>query len=126
MKHLIIILFGILLLAPACNKKAAKYNPHFMGRWRTDVIEDTATGMLYRNEILIRSKRFAGFGLQCQDTCEENLCGCESSSFGRAMVTNFKHELVIGPSPHMKIDKEPYEVNGQWMMKLDGVVYYKE
>lgn len=127
MKHPLMILFGVLLLfAAGCNKKAGKYNPEFIGRWQTEVIEDTVAEISYRNEIVIE-KKDGSYKYLCQDVCETTLCNCESEQSGTAVVSYpDQQSLKIGNSQPLSIDKEPFEDNGVWKMRINGNLYIKQ
>lgn len=127
MKHPLAILFGLLLLlAVSCNKKAGKYNPDFIGTWRTEIVEDTIADISYQNEIVI-NKKDGSYKYRCQEVCSTDLCNCESEFAGTTVVSYpDQQSLKIGNSQPLSIDKEPYELDGQWIMRINGELYYKQ
>src|SRR3990167_616177 len=88
--------FAVLLLfsQSACNKKLSKYNPDFIGTWRTAVIEDSTINLTVRSEIVIE-KRDGLFNNTCTDECGERLCECISQQGGRAVVNTDRTRLKI-------------------------------
>ncbi|MES2557285.1 MAG: hypothetical protein V4604_14115 [Bacteroidota bacterium] len=118
----------LLFSQSACNKKLSKYNPDFIGTWRTAVIEDSTINLTVRSEIVIE-KRDGLFNNTCTDECGERLCECISQQGGRAVVNTDRTRLKIGSSSSssLSIDKEPYQDStGQWVMKIQGLTYYKQ
>jgi hypothetical protein len=117
-----------LAITSGCNKRAAAYNPDFIGTWRTVTLNDTIINQIVRSEIVIE-KRDGLYNNTCRDTCEERLCDCISQQAGRAVVSVDKKRLRIGSSSSysLSIDKEPNEDNnGQWTMIIDGQTYYRQ
>lgn len=124
----IVVLLLVLFTESACNKKLSKYNPDFIGTWRTAVIEDSTINLTVRSEIVIE-KRDGLFNNTCTDECGERLCECISQQGGRAVVNTDRTRLKIGSSSSssLSIDKEPYQDStGQWVMKIQGLTYYKQ
>ena len=111
-----------------CNKKLSKYNPDFIGTWRTAPIQDSTINLTVRSEIVIE-KRDGLFNNTCTDECGDRLCECISTQGGRAVVNTDRTRLKIGSSSStsLSIDKEPYQDStGQWVMKIQGLTYYKQ
>jgi hypothetical protein len=124
------ICWALLLLftESGCNKKLSKYNPDFIGTWRTAVIQDSTINLSVRSEIVIE-KRDGLFNNTCTDECGERLCDCISQQGGRAVVNTDRTRLKIGSSSSssLSIDKEPYQDStGQWVMKIQGLTYYRQ
>lgn len=112
----------------ACNKKAAKYNPDFVGTWYTVAAYDSTYEDIRRSELIIE-KRNGLYNYRCQDTCDTHLCDCVVQQTGRALVSFNKDKLKIGSNSSytIRIDKEPYQDSaGNWMMQLDGLTFYKQ
>lgn len=122
------VLFLLLFSQSACNKKLAKYNPDFIGTWRTAVIQDSTINLTVRSEIVIE-KRDGIFNNTCKDECGERLCNCISQQGGRAVINTDHTRIKIGSSTSssLSIDKEPYQDStGQWVMKIQGLTYYRQ
>ncbi|MDH4471325.1 MAG: hypothetical protein QE487_01890 [Fluviicola sp.] len=122
------VLLLVLFTESACNKKLSKYNPDFIGTWRTAVIEDSTINLTVRSEIVIE-KRDGLFNNTCTDECGERLCECISQQGGRAVINTDHTRLKIGSSSSssLSIDKEPYQDStGQWVMKIQGLTYYRQ
>jgi hypothetical protein len=115
-------------LVLSCNKKLVSYNPDFIGEWRTEVINDTVIGEMVQSEIVIE-KKDGLFNNTCKDVCEEHLCDCVSTHSGKPVISTDKKSMKIGTtgSYPLSIDKEPYQdASGQWIMKIQGLTYYKQ
>lgn len=111
----------------SCNKKVASYNPDFVGHWRTDYIEDTVINATVRSEIIF-DERDGIYNNTCKDECSDQLCNCSSTQSGRAVLSVDKKSIRIGSTTSLvlSVDKEPYQgADGQWFMKLGGLVYHK-
>jgi len=123
------LLMVVLSVTASCNKKLSSYNPDFVGTWRTATITDTVINEIVRSEIVIQ-KNDGIYNNTCKDTCGERLCDCVSQQSGKAVINSTKDMIRIGSSSAsypLSIDKEPYQGNnGQWMMIIDGLTYYKE
>jgi hypothetical protein len=122
------LLIAILAFSSSCNKKAASYNPDFIGEWRTEAIEDTVLNETVRSEIVIEKKDGLYNGT-CRDECSEHLCDCLVQHSGRAVISTDKTQIKFGSSGSfpLSIDKEPYEdASGQWIMIIGGETYYRE
>lgn len=122
------VLLLVLYTESACNKKLAKYNPDFIGTWRTAVIQDSTINLTVRSEIVIE-KRDGLFNNTCTDECGERLCDCISQQGGRAVINTDHTRIKIGSSSSssLSIDKEPYQDStGQWVMKIQGLTYYRQ
>jgi len=118
----------VFLLSSGCNKRVSSYNMDFVGKWRTDVINDTLINESLRCELIIEDKDGI-FNNSCKSVCEEQLCDCISTQSGRALVSFDKKSMKIGSSNSLtlSIDQEPYQdANGKWTMKIAGLVYYKQ
>lgn len=78
------------------------------------------------NEIIIE-KRDGLFRYFCSSLCDGTPCNCTSEQTGRAVVSTDKKSLRIGSNGTvLSIDKEPYEEDGQWKMKLQGLTYVRQ
>jgi len=100
----------------------------FVGQWRTDVINDTFLNEAIRSEIIIEDKDGI-YNNSCKNVCEDQLCDCISTQSGRAVVSFDKKSMKIGStnSLTLSIDEEPYQdANGKWVMKINGLTYYKQ
>jgi hypothetical protein len=115
------------LMLMGCNKKAGKYNPDFIGTWRTEPYTVNSAAQ-YSNEIIIEESDGA-YRLQCSEVCEPYLCNCSNEVTGTPLVSSDKKLLKIGSanSITLPIDEEPYENSaGEWIMKIDGKEYRKQ
>jgi hypothetical protein len=126
MKNSIFFLLALLLLS-ACNKTLIKYNPDFEGTWFSDEKYNSVSSKFVRNE-LVFSGQNGSFQVDCIDTCETTLCQCAEKLTGRAEINAQRTiiRLVSNFNRTFQIDAEPYQVGEQWLMKIDGRVYYKQ
>lgn len=123
-----LLLIAILAFTSSCNKKAASYNPDFIGKWRTLAVEDTVLNETVRSEIVIEKKDGLYNGT-CRDECSDNLCDCLVQHSGRPVISTDKTQIKFGTSGSypLSIDKEPYQdANGQWIMIIGGETYYRQ
>ncbi len=117
-----------LLIFVSCNKKVAKYNPDFIGTWRTATIDDTVINATVRSEIVIE-KKDGLFNNTCKDTCSERLCNCISYQSGIPVMNSSNTEIKIGSSStySLTVDQEPFQnADGIWEMKIENLTYFKE
>lgn len=122
----LVLITLMLLTVNSCNKRAASYNPDFKGTWRTTIVLDSANNVFRYNEIIIE-ERDGLFKYYCSTICENSVCNCTSEQSGRAVVSTDKKSLRIGSNGTVQsIDKEPYEEDGQWKMKLQGLTYVRQ
>lgn len=116
----------IVFLANGCNKKATSYNPDFEGTWRATIIIDSANNTLRYNEITMKGKDGL-YKFYCSSICDDGPCNCTATESGRAVVSTDEKSLRIGSNGTvLTIEKEPYEDNGQWKMKLQNITYIKQ
>jgi hypothetical protein len=123
-----LLLIAILAFSSACNKKAASYNPDFIGEWRTLPFEDTVLNETVQSEIVIEKKDGLYNGT-CRDECSDHLCDCLVQHSGRPVISTDKTQIKFGTSGSypLSIDKEPYQdASGQWIMIIGGETYYKQ
>lgn len=117
----------VVVLALSCNKKVAKYNPDFLGSWRTETTFDPVLGENVRSE-LVFEKEDGLFNNTCKDTCDNRLCGCISTNSGKAVINSSHDQMRLGSSQPvtLSIDQEPLQdANGEWTIIVNGLTYHK-
>lgn len=121
-----VLIMLIASMAGGCNKKATSYNPDFEGTWRATIVIDSANNTLRYNEITMKGKDGL-FKFYCSSICEDSPCNCTAEESGRAVVSTDEKSLRIGSNGTvLSIDQEPYEINGEWKMKLQNITYIKQ
>jgi len=128
MKQLGTVLSLIILMSfmSACNKPVYKYNPSFVGTWRSIPLFDTNLGYETQSEIVIKDSD-GSFKNSCKP-CGVDLCDCINIQSGRAVMNDQKTQMRIGSNgTALVINEEPnVNSNGQWTMTIQGKQYYKQ
>lgn len=126
--YLTFLVLGLLLVLSNCNKPVYKYNPNFEGKWRTIPTFDSLVNVTVTSEIVIDGADGL-FNNSCREVCGENLCDCLSQQVGKAVMNTSKTQMKIGSSSAypISIEQEPYQDNsGNWVMKVEGLTFYKQ
>jgi hypothetical protein len=105
-----------------------KYNANFEGKWRTIPTFDSLVNETVTSEIVIDGADGL-FNNSCRQICGDNLCDCLSQQVGKAVMNTSKTQMKIGSSAAypITIQQEPYQDNaGNWVMKVEGLTFYKQ
>lgn len=123
MALLSIVLLGAVVVA--CNKYVYKYNPDFEGTWKTIPVYDTLLNSYVQSELVIDGKE-GSFKNACQP-CGVDLCNCMNVQFGKAVINLTHDQIRIGSGNYpLTINEEPNYQDTVWVMKLQGLTYYKQ
>lgn len=126
MKKIIFLTLTTLFLL-ACNKPLLKYNSDFEGTWYSEPQYNPTMGVFVSDELYFSGKE-GSYQVDCQDTCNTNLCDCTAKITGTPEI-NKQHTIIRlnSQTPRtFNLDAEPYEQNGMWFMEVDGKTYKKQ
>ena len=119
---------GLLVAVGSCDKPVYKYNSNFEGTWRTVTQFDSTFNKIVTSEIVIDG-RDGRFSYACETICGSELCDCNITQVGKAVMNSTKTQLKIGSTSSfpLTIEQEPYQDNnGTWKMKVYGLTFIKQ
>lgn len=104
-----------------------KYNPDFEGTWYSETQYNPVLEKFVGDEFVFSGKD-GTYQVDCKDTCGTNLCDCTGKLVGKTEINQQRTIIRLNSQTprNFSLDTEPYELGGQWFMKIDGKLYKKQ